>query len=35
MIDEVYARDGQDVPLEITMIQGLGYANGYVAGRTF
>lgn len=28
MIDQVYERDGQDVPLEVAMIQALGYING-------
>ncbi|KXJ88434.1 glycoside hydrolase superfamily [Microdochium bolleyi] len=28
MIDEVYLRDGVDVPLEVAMIQALGYVNG-------
>lgn len=28
MIDQVYDRDGEDVPLEVAMIQALGYVNG-------
>lgn len=28
MVDQVYDRDGQDVPLEVAMIQALGYVNG-------
>jgi endoglucanase len=28
MIDQVYDREGMDVPLEVAMINALGYANG-------
>lgn len=28
MIDEVYDRGGEDVPLEVSMIMALGYENG-------
>lgn len=28
MVDQIYERDGKDVPLEVAMINGLGYANG-------
>ncbi|KAI0125125.1 glycoside hydrolase superfamily [Xylariales sp. AK1849] len=28
MVDEVYDRNGDDVPLEVAMIMGLGYENG-------
>ncbi|KAI7284942.1 hypothetical protein KC345_g1975 [Hortaea werneckii] len=28
MVDQIYASDGNDVPLDIAMINGLGYANG-------
>lgn len=28
MVDQIYDRDGQDVPLEVAMIQALGYVNG-------
>ncbi|KAI6893504.1 Exo-beta-1,3-glucanase [Hortaea werneckii] len=28
MVDQIYASDGDDVPLDIAMINGLGYANG-------
>lgn len=28
MIDQIYDREGMDVPLEVAMINGLGYANG-------
>lgn len=28
MVDEIYLRDGADVPLEVAMIQALGYVNG-------
>ncbi|KAK6442706.1 hypothetical protein LTR95_001065 [Oleoguttula sp. CCFEE 5521] len=27
-VDQIYERDGADVPLEVAMINGLGYANG-------
>lgn len=28
MIDQVYDRNGSDVPLEVAMINALGYVNG-------
>jgi endoglucanase len=28
MVDEVYERKGMDIPLELAMIEGLGYVNG-------
>jgi endoglucanase len=28
MVDQIYERNGSDVGLEITMINGLGYENG-------
>jgi endoglucanase len=28
MIDEIYDREGMDIPLEVAMITALGYANG-------
>ncbi|RMY15882.1 hypothetical protein D0868_00635 [Hortaea werneckii] len=28
MVDQIYASDGDDVPLDIAMINGLGYTNG-------
>lgn len=28
MVDQVYERDGLDIPLEVSMIEGLGYVNG-------
>lgn len=28
MIDQVYDRDGEDVPLEVAMVQALGIVNG-------
>lgn len=31
MVDQVYDRNGTDVPLEVAMISALGYVNGYVA----
>lgn len=31
MVDQIYERDGKDVPLEVAMINGLGYANGCVS----
>jgi hypothetical protein len=30
MIDQVYDRNGTDVPLEVAMINALGYVNGFV-----
>ena len=27
-VDQIYERDGQDVPIEVALISGLGYANG-------
>jgi hypothetical protein len=31
MVDQVYDRNGTDVPLEVAMINALGYVNGYAA----
>ena len=31
MVDQIYERDGKDVPLAVAMINGLGYANGCVS----
>lgn len=28
MVDQIYDRDGEDVPLEVSMIMGLGLENG-------
>ena len=28
MVDEVYERGGEDVPLEVAMVMALGYENG-------
>lgn len=30
MVDQIYERNGTDVPMEVAMINALGYANGYV-----
>lgn len=32
MIDQVYDRNGTDVPLEVAMINALGYVNGTKVG---
>jgi endoglucanase len=31
MVDQVYDRNGTDVPLEVAMISALGYVNGYTS----
>jgi endoglucanase len=31
MVDQVYYRNGTDVPLEVAMISALGYVNGYTS----
>ena len=28
MVDQIYDREGEDIPLEVAMINALGYANG-------
>ena len=28
MVDQIYEREGEDIPLEVAMINALGYANG-------
>jgi endoglucanase len=28
MVDQIYEREGMDIPLEVAMINALGYANG-------
>jgi len=28
MVDQIYDREGMDVPLEVSLISGLGYVNG-------
>jgi hypothetical protein len=33
MIDQVYDRNGTDVPLEVALINALGYVNGCVHPR--
>lgn len=30
MVDQVYDRNGTDVPLEVALINALGYVNGFV-----
>jgi hypothetical protein len=35
MVDQIYERNGSDVPLEIALISGLGYENGYALAGAF